>query len=135
MLRQATRENDLVGRYGGDEFAVVLPRTDAEGASRVADRILESLTAARSGDGHAKLQASIGLTTLWPADGSGTESGHATAQAHALPASYFHGVAQELIRTADEALYRAKRDGGARLCAGKRTAWPEVAAEDAAPLV
>ena len=66
VLRQATRENDVVGRFGGDEFAVVFPQTDAEGARRVADRLLTMLseTNVSSPKGSILLSASLGLATL-----------------------------------------------------------------------
>ena len=43
VLRQATRSTDLAGRYGGDEFAIVLPQTRSEDAERVGQRILNFL--------------------------------------------------------------------------------------------
>jgi diguanylate cyclase (GGDEF)-like protein len=48
MLRQATRSVDLVARYGGDEFVVLMPNTDLAGARLVADRIVGLVDAADS---------------------------------------------------------------------------------------
>jgi diguanylate cyclase (GGDEF)-like protein len=39
MLKQRLRETDLIGRYGGEEFAVILPDTDANDAARVLDEL------------------------------------------------------------------------------------------------
>ena len=41
-LRQQVRESDVVGRFGGEEFTVLLPRTDADGACRIAERLRSS---------------------------------------------------------------------------------------------
>jgi len=43
VLKKATRFNDSIGRYGGDEFIIILPQTDSTGVKNVADRIIELL--------------------------------------------------------------------------------------------
>ena len=70
VLRQATRTTDIVGRYGGDEFAVVLPQSEGEGAGVVARRIVTLLKDKRveSPNGGLPLQVSIGLSTLVTAE-------------------------------------------------------------------
>lgn len=92
------RPGDLVCRFGGEEFALLLPATDAAGAGRIADRIhaeVASLTVAAAGIGAGAVTVSIGIacsagTTLdQPAD---------------------------LTRRADEALYRAKASGRNTTC-------------------
>jgi len=110
-LRQATRSNDVVGRYGGDEFVVVLPGTDQGGAERVARRIQELLAGAYvvGPDGDIPIRVSVGVTTLVPGDMPVSEPGQP------VPAEYFVSVARDLIQEADEALYRAKRDGRNRI--------------------
>jgi diguanylate cyclase (GGDEF)-like protein len=118
-LRQATRENDVVGRYGGDEFLVILPQTDQPGAQRVGDRILEVLAEKNEPgpDGSFPLRCSIGLTVLSP---------HAFADVglhRPVPQSYFAEMTQALIRRADEAMYLAKHRGGARLVAHDPLGW------------
>jgi diguanylate cyclase (GGDEF)-like protein len=92
MLASVRRGTDLGARYGGDEFAVLLPGTSLEGAAEVADQIRERFnTGCRDqglADGANKI--SIGCACLIPE----RAAGHAT-----------------LLAAADEALYRAK-DGG-----------------------
>ena len=47
VLRELSRDIDLPARYGGEELAVVLPQTDAEGAAQVAERMREAIEACR----------------------------------------------------------------------------------------
>ena len=92
-IASATRASDLATRYGGDEFAVILPGTDAEAAARVAERIRQLVevlapeTSAAAPSHTASI--SIGIAALGP-EGDDAES---------------------FLRHADEALYRAKAEG------------------------
>ncbi len=43
QLQKMTRETDLIARYGGDEFVLLLPETDAEGAMRIAQKLLDAI--------------------------------------------------------------------------------------------
>ena len=90
-LRQQVRESDLVGRFGGEEFTVLLPRTDAEGACRIAERLRSSagLLSVTAADRHISVTISIGVAEL-------DRHGH----------DLF-----ELLAAADLALYRAKAAG------------------------
>ena len=118
-LRQATRTTDIVGRYGGDEFAVVLPQSEAEGAEVVAKRIL-TLIKDKSVDapgGRLSLQASIGLSTLKASTFTPAELPRPISQ------GYFQKMAEELIKNADAALYSAKKDKDNKYRNGERTAW------------
>ena len=120
VLRQACRENDVIGRYGGDEFAVVLPQTGTEGAQRVAGRILELLADKRvaTADGRElPIRASLGVSTLIAHRFGPGEL------AQRVASSYVHDVATGVIRRADEALYEAKKRGGDRLAIGAATSW------------
>ncbi len=94
MAGEVQRVTDLPVRYGGEEFAVILPNTSAEGALAVAERIRHSVLACAMP--HALSEAttwvtvSVGVTLHQP-------------QHHSLP--------QQIIEEADQALYQAKRGG------------------------
>lgn len=85
-LRSAVREEDVVFRVGGEEFAVLIPGLSSTAALPVAER-LRAAVAATAFD--TPLRISVGLAA-WPADA---------------------GDRDELLRRADEALYSAKRAG------------------------
>ena len=92
IIRGCARETDVVARFGGDEFSVILPDTGRDGALSVASRVRDriGLHAFLESDGLAvHLTASIGVATLPDVAGS----------------------AEELIRAADTAMYRVKADG------------------------
>lgn len=96
-MTRISRDLDLPGRMGGEEFAVILPETDGEGARTVADRM--RLEIGRSlhepeGEEPFRVTASLGVATL-------------------LPGSELEG--EELLQAADEALYRAKEMGRNRV--------------------
>ncbi len=119
VLRQATRATDIVGRYGGDEFAVVLPQSEEDGALIVVKRILgllddKPLTTAA---GKLKVSVSIGLSLLVANDFTQSELPRPISQ------HYFHLMAKELIERADEGLYRAKKDRESRYSFGEPTSW------------
>jgi diguanylate cyclase (GGDEF)-like protein len=92
VIRGSARETDVVARFGGDEFALVLPDTGAEGAYAVGERIRERIAAHRflAVDGLGlQLTASIGVATLPDVALS----------------------AEELVQAADTAMYRVKDRG------------------------
>jgi diguanylate cyclase (GGDEF)-like protein len=98
-LRGAIRDIDQASRYGGEEFAVILPHTTIEGATRLAERLRQAIAerVASAPDGRQiRITASFGVAGL-PA--------HAATQV-------------ELIATADAALYRAKQTGKNRVAVG-----------------
>jgi diguanylate cyclase len=85
------REGDVIGRIGGDEFAVLLPETAAPLASQVASRLRDALVASGvDWEGRRlPLELSVGVATLCPEDDS----------------------IDALLGRADQALYEAKRQG------------------------
>ncbi|HEY1777602.1 MAG TPA: GGDEF domain-containing protein [Solirubrobacteraceae bacterium] len=87
-LRSALRESDFVGRYGGEEFLILLPATDAPGALHVAEAVRTAIAAIRL-PRLEQITASAGIATL---------PDHA-------------GDALTLFRAADRALYTAKSNG------------------------
>ena len=94
-LTSALRSHaDLAARYGGEEFAVLLPRCNAREAAAVADRLLDTVRALaihhRASDVAPMVTISIGVASIAPS---------------------FSADPDNLLRAADEALYRAKADG------------------------
>ena len=92
LVGAAIRRVDAVTRYGGEEFAVLLAETEAEGARLVAERIREVV--AESQEFLCPLTISAGVAAL---HGDSAE-------------------AEALVLRADQALYRAKREGRDRVC-------------------
>jgi diguanylate cyclase (GGDEF)-like protein len=99
QIRAGIRANDVPTRYGGDEFAVILPATSAHEARLVGERILRALADnpfAAPDHGPIPVTASIG-TAAFPGQGR---------------------TPRELIAAADRALYRVKAGGGAGVDSG-----------------
>jgi two-component system cell cycle response regulator len=94
-LRAASRRYDAVGRYGGEEFLIVLPECEMMAARVQAERLREAIagTPFRADSRPLKVTASIGLA----------------CSSHCAPES--------LIREADDALYQAKAQGRDRVVA------------------
>ena len=118
-LRAATRSSDVIGRYGGDEFAIILPQARANGIEGVTRRILDFLkhNPVPSSNGPILLQVSIGVGMLEP-----QRFDPATIPHPILP-GYLDAMARLLIQSADEALYRAKHAGGNRTCQAIAVQW------------
>jgi diguanylate cyclase (GGDEF)-like protein len=108
LLTASCRNTDIVGKYGGDEFAVILPQTSIEGARNVAERMRAAIAEfVFDGVAAGDITCSFGLASF-PQDGR---------DIHAL------------VCQADQALFRAKRDGKNMLCTA------EAAVADASPVV
>jgi len=92
-LRATVRDIDLPVRLGGEEFAVLLPDTDLEGASQLADRVRAAVEAAviRTAEANVRVTASFGVASF--------------------PAT----SAETLLSNADRRLYEAKRLGKNRV--------------------
>jgi diguanylate cyclase (GGDEF)-like protein len=98
-LRETARAYDAVGRFGGDEFVVVLPETGARAGTVVAQRFRAAARGALAESTAVPLDVSVGVVE-W----NGT------------------GAAQELLEAADQALRDAKQAGGARVTNGSAPA-------------
>ena len=91
VLRERTRESDVLARLGGDEFAVVLPRCGVAEARTVAESIREAIAAHRSADpGLGRITASVGVAMFGEDPRTSPET---------------------VVSEADTAMYAAKDDG------------------------
>jgi diguanylate cyclase (GGDEF)-like protein len=93
VLSATVRTSDFAGRYGGEEFLVLLPDTDTEGARRLAEKVRETIASIRISTVDRKITMSVGIAVL---------------PDHALDAD-------SLVRAADRALYLAKSSGRDRV--------------------
>jgi diguanylate cyclase (GGDEF)-like protein len=95
VLRRSVRLFDICARFGGDEFAILMPGSSSDSSAQIAERIREDLEGSRPPIGpwsdDLKVTASIGIATGTGASG------------------------EDLIARADEALYAAKREGKNRV--------------------
>ncbi len=98
-LKANVRGIDLACRYGGEEFVVIMPETDVAFAYAVAERLRQNVAdvpfAISSGGGPLTVTVSIGVTSIERPD----------------------ETADSILKRADQALYRAKRDGRNRVVA------------------
>ena len=95
LLRRHSRDSDMLGRWGGEEFLLLCPETDESGAMSLAEHLRASIEAARFST-LGRVTASFGVAVWRPVDDG-----------------------EALLRRADEALYRAKEKGRNRVEAGE----------------
>jgi diguanylate cyclase (GGDEF)-like protein len=98
IVRNMRRPGDMAGRYGGEEFMVLLPETEMSGALKVAEHIcaaVADLNIPHAGSPIERVTVSIGIAVAYPA--------------HGEPEA-------RLVKEADEALYEAKQTGRNRVC-------------------
>lgn len=88
LIRENCRDHDVCGRYGGEEFAVILPDTGLDGACVLAERFRRAIEKTRGGVTEETITISIGAATL-----QAGQSMH------------------DLVHCADQALYHAKEHG------------------------
>jgi two-component system cell cycle response regulator len=107
LLGKDLRATDVLARFGGEEFVLLLPHTDAQRAATIAERLrrtVEECPFDGAGAGKLTVTASFGVAAL---DGDGTGYGPATDS--------------WIVREADQALYRAKRSGRNRVVCAATT--------------
>jgi diguanylate cyclase (GGDEF)-like protein len=97
IIQENIRSIDIASRYGGEELAIILPETDAEGAKIIAERIRQSIKSHEFRFNHQSchITVSIGLVS-YPTDTS---------------------AKSELVQKADLALYWVKNHGRDKICA------------------
>lgn len=111
MRRAAARAGDVVSRFGGEEFAILLPENSLTGAETVARKVLEEIITLQIEHNRStvsqRLTVSMGVASM-------------TANAQTLP--------EMLVKAADRALYQAKKGGRNRFVASAPAPAPELAA-------
>ncbi|WP_028306374.1 ligand-binding sensor domain-containing protein [Desulfitibacter alkalitolerans] len=105
IVEELPRSTDILARYGGDEFVIVLYDTNQEGALVVAEKIKEAVKKVRlrseftqSAQSDVTTTVSMGLVSIIPGQNTTTEA---------------------IIQAADKALYRAKQGGRNNICIGE----------------
>ncbi len=96
--RTVLRKADVIGRYGGEEFAVILPNTDAEAAERIADRLRRAVKKVIVPGTTRKLTVSVGVAARIPQASDSLD---------------------RVLNEADQALLEAKRAGRDRVMVSK----------------
>jgi diguanylate cyclase (GGDEF)-like protein len=99
VLRQRLRASDVLGRYGGEEFMVLLPGTDLHGAAQLAEQLRQAVQAAPCEWQGQRIAFTVSIGVA------------ASADTPADPSR----TSEALLQAADQALYRAKDDGRNRV--------------------
>lgn len=112
IIRSYTRETDVVCRYGGDEFAILLIETNKENASQIAERMRQAFELRLNKEGRVKITGSFGVASF-PEDANNRS---------------------DLLARADAALYLAKRGGRNRVITAHADIEQELSAAASQPL-
>lgn len=102
LLKKSIREFDLACRFGGEEFVIILPQTNTSSAELLAERLREKTAASLFSANNIRVRftASFGISSLWDLNSNiylGDEA--------------LNNIADNLLASADDALYRAKQGG------------------------
>jgi diguanylate cyclase (GGDEF)-like protein/putative nucleotidyltransferase with HDIG domain len=103
FLKVSIRDTDIPFRYGGDEFALIMPETNTQESYLASERIRQNMVSVMDIQG-LPITCSMGIAT-WPTDGVSKE---------------------DLIRASDAALYYAKQTGKNKTCLASKVALSEV---------
>ncbi|MCW2245870.1 diguanylate cyclase (GGDEF)-like protein/PAS domain S-box-containing protein [Azospirillum fermentarium] len=107
LCRQILRPSDQIARFGGEEFALLLPETGLPGAVALAERLRAATETLSVPDGRLRASTSIGVTVVHPGESS----------------------VDTALSRADRALYAAKQGGRNRVCVSDEDAVAETAGE------
>ncbi|MEX2516256.1 MAG: GGDEF domain-containing protein [Gammaproteobacteria bacterium] len=96
FFRERLRTNDICARQGGEEFVILLPETDTEGATKIAESLRQQFEnhALEYNDGEIRFTCSFGVSAL---------------------ADFANDSLESLLKRADKVLYQAKGDGRNRV--------------------
>lgn len=106
VLLKNARETDIAARFGGEEFALIMPNTDLEGGIVLAERI-RAIIESKKVEGVGTITASIGVATYLK---------HAN-------------TIEDLLKIVDQAMYKAKENGRNRVEVAKTILRPDIQAE------
>lgn len=119
LLKDNVRDSDIVGRFGGDEFLVVLIDANHDGADIVAERLYQALAAERGRPWPSSvppLKTSMGMASLDPGDVPPMDFGFPD----------FGHVIEALVHEADTSMYAARREAKG-MFAGRTLTWAQFA--------
>lgn len=122
VLKKSTRITDFVGRYGGDEFAILLPNTPLENAYIVLDRIMDNLKDKFVEGTSYKFPVKCSMGVC----GMKIQKIYDIGVPHPISQSYFNDMAKLLIGESDKQLYKAKQNGRSCYVIGNDIEWCSI---------
>ena len=122
VLLKATRASDIVARFGGDEFAVILPQTPVENIDIVINRIYELLKgqSIECADGPIEIRCSIGASSVIP------QRFDQERIPRPLPQGYYERMSKAMIAGADSMLYEEKKSRKGKGVSCAAVPWPDL---------